>query len=83
MLNDPVRTQMLYARKGVITGEMQYVAQRENLSPELIRDEVARGRMIIPANIHHRTSGADVHRRRLEVQDQRQHWQFVDDFEYR
>ena len=32
---------------------MQYVAQRENLSPELVRSEVARGRMIIPANIHH------------------------------
>ncbi|HLH04167.1 MAG TPA: phosphomethylpyrimidine synthase ThiC [Bryobacteraceae bacterium] len=51
--NDPVRTQMHYARKGIVTGEMQYVAEREKLSPELIRDEVARGRMIIPANIHH------------------------------
>src|SRR5689334_4867934 len=50
----PIRTQIHYARKGCITGEMQYVAQRENLSPELICDEVARGRMIIPANIHHR-----------------------------
>jgi phosphomethylpyrimidine synthase len=44
---------MHYARKGQITGEMQYVAQRERLAPELIRDEVARGRMIIPANINH------------------------------
>ncbi len=52
--SDPIRTQIHYARKGVVTGEMQHVAQRENLSPELIRDEVARGRMIIPANIHHR-----------------------------
>jgi phosphomethylpyrimidine synthase len=52
-LNDAVRTQMHYARKGVITGEMEYIAQRERLSAELIRDEVARGRMIIPANIHH------------------------------
>src|ERR1022692_1732736 len=51
--NDAVRTQMYYARRGVVTGEMQHVAQRENLSPELIRSEVARGRMIIPANIHH------------------------------
>jgi phosphomethylpyrimidine synthase len=50
---DPIRTQMHYARKGQTTGEMQYVAQRENLAPELIRDEVARGRMIIPANLHH------------------------------
>ena len=51
--NDPIRTQIHYGRKGVITGEMEYVAKRENLDPELIRSEVARGRMIIPANIHH------------------------------
>ena len=51
--NDAVRTQMHYARQGVITEEMQYIAQRENLAPELVRSEVARGRMIIPANIHH------------------------------
>src|SRR5579871_5150587 len=50
---DSVRTQMHYARQGRLTGEMQYVAHRENLPPELIRDEVARGRMIIPANIRH------------------------------
>ncbi|MFN0168043.1 MAG: phosphomethylpyrimidine synthase ThiC, partial [Bryobacteraceae bacterium] len=53
-LNDPVRTQMYYARKGIVTEEMHYVARRENLSPELVRSEVARGRMIIPANINHR-----------------------------
>jgi phosphomethylpyrimidine synthase len=52
-LNDPIRTQIHYARKGLITGEMEFVARREGLSPELIRDEVARGRMIIPANINH------------------------------
>src|SRR5690348_11372356 len=51
--HDPIRTQMSYARRGVITGEMEYVARRENLTPELIRAEVARGRMIIPANINH------------------------------
>src|SRR5271169_4970360 len=51
--SDPIRTQMHYARKGQITGEMEYVARIEKLSPELIRDEVARGRMIIPANINH------------------------------
>jgi phosphomethylpyrimidine synthase len=44
---------MHYARKGLITGEMEYVARREKLAPELVRDEVARGRMIIPANINH------------------------------
>jgi phosphomethylpyrimidine synthase len=46
-------SQMHYARLGTITEEMEYVARRENLSPELVRDEVARGRMIIPANINH------------------------------
>ncbi len=50
---DSIRTQMHYARKGLLTEEMFYVAQREKLAPELIRDEVARGRMIIPANIRH------------------------------
>ncbi len=49
----PVVTQMHYARKGILTEEMEYVAKRENLSPELVRSEVARGRMIIPANIRH------------------------------
>src|ERR1700732_1282571 len=52
-LNDPIRTQIHYARKGVITQEMEYVARRERQQPELIRSEVARGRMIIPANINH------------------------------
>ncbi|MGY4521589.1 phosphomethylpyrimidine synthase ThiC [Thermostichus sp. OS-CIW-29] len=46
-------TQMHFARQGAITEEMEYVARRENLPPELIRSEVARGRMIIPANINH------------------------------
>jgi phosphomethylpyrimidine synthase len=51
--NDEIRTQMYYARRGVITEEMEYVARREQLTPETVRDEVARGRMIIPANINH------------------------------
>src|SRR5262249_45188638 len=51
--SDPVRTQMHYARKGIVTEEMAFVARRENLTPETVRAEVARGRMIIPANIHH------------------------------
>ncbi|HEX7960840.1 MAG TPA: phosphomethylpyrimidine synthase ThiC, partial [Terriglobales bacterium] len=46
-------SQMHYARKGIITQEMEYVAYRERISPELVRDEVARGTMIIPANINH------------------------------
>lgn len=52
--NHAVRTQMYYARQGVITGEMRFVAEREGLEPELVRAEVARGRMVIPANINHR-----------------------------
>ena len=44
---------MRYARQGVITEEMRHVALREGLEPELVRSEVARGRMIIPANINH------------------------------
>jgi phosphomethylpyrimidine synthase len=46
-------TQMHYARKGMITPEMVYVAERESLDGEIIRAEVARGRLIIPCNIHH------------------------------
>src|SRR5580700_9830025 len=51
--SDAIRTQMHYARKGVITEEMEYVARVEKVSAVLIRAEVARGRMIIPANIRH------------------------------
>lgn len=57
-------TQMYYARQGIITPEMEYVAIRENMqnealgikshiTPEFVRDEVACGRAIIPANINH------------------------------
>src|ERR1700674_1032372 len=46
-------SQIDYARHGVITDEMQYSAHREKITPELVSDEVARGRMIIPANINH------------------------------
>lgn len=57
-------TQMYYAKKGIITPEMEYVAIRENLqnemlgikshiTPEFVRDEIAAGRAIIPANINH------------------------------
>ena len=51
--NDKIRTQMHYARQGVVTEEMHCVAARERLSGELVRSEVARGRMIIPANVNH------------------------------
>ena len=57
-------TQMALARKGVITPEMEYVAIRENanaealgikshITPEFVRDEVAAGRAVIPANVNH------------------------------
>ena len=49
----PNQSQMYFARKGVLTEEMAYVALREKLEPELVRSEVARGRMIIPANVNH------------------------------
>jgi phosphomethylpyrimidine synthase len=52
-MGEPNVTQMHYARSGVVTGEMQFVAGREGLTPEFVRSEVARGRMIIPANIRH------------------------------
>jgi len=51
--NDPIRTQMHYARQGMTTPEMDYVARREQLPVDTVRSEVARGRMIIPANWNH------------------------------
>ena len=46
-------TQMHYARRGIITPEMEYIAIRENCDAKFVRDEVARGRAIIPSNINH------------------------------
>jgi phosphomethylpyrimidine synthase len=46
-------TQLHYARRGIITEEMEFAGIREGLSPELIRSEIARGRAILPANINH------------------------------
>ena len=48
-----VHTQMHHARQGAVTPEMRRVAERESLPPDLVRDEVARGRLVIPANVHH------------------------------
>ena len=50
---DRTKTQMRYARQGAITEEMRYVAQRERVDPELVRSEVARGRLVVPANVTH------------------------------
>jgi phosphomethylpyrimidine synthase len=49
----PNVTQLHLARQGLITEEMAFVAARERLDPALVRDEVARGRMVIPANVNH------------------------------
>jgi len=46
-------TQMHYAKQGIITPEMEFIAIRENCAPEFVRDEVACGRAIIPSNINH------------------------------
>ncbi|MEM7311165.1 MAG: phosphomethylpyrimidine synthase ThiC [Planctomycetota bacterium] len=50
---DGNRSQMHYARRGVVTEEMAYVAAREGVEPEFVRSEIARGRAILPANVRH------------------------------
>ena len=51
--DDGNRTQMHFARNGIVTDEMTFVALRENVTPEFVRAEVAAGRAIIPSNINH------------------------------
>ncbi len=46
-------TQLAYARAGTITPEVEFVALREGLAPEFVRDEVARGRAVVPLNVNH------------------------------
>jgi phosphomethylpyrimidine synthase len=46
-------TQMHYARRGEITQEMEFVAIREGVKPEFVRDEIARGRAVLPTNVNH------------------------------
>jgi phosphomethylpyrimidine synthase len=46
-------TQMHYARRGIITPEMEFIAIREQVEPEFVRSEIAQGRAIIPCNINH------------------------------
>ncbi|GAA4809312.1 phosphomethylpyrimidine synthase ThiC [Nocardioides caeni] len=46
-------TQMAYARAGIVTEEMRYVAEREQCDVELVRSEIAAGRAILPANVNH------------------------------
>ncbi len=52
-VDDGNRSQMHYARKGVVTPEMAFAAEREGVSPEFVRSEIARGRAILPANVRH------------------------------
>ena len=51
--NNGTGTQMSYARGGIITEQMRVVAEKEGLEPELVRQEVAAGRLTIPANVNH------------------------------
>ena len=51
--SDRAVTQMSYARRGIITPEMEFIAIREQVEPEFVRSEVASGRAIIPSNINH------------------------------
>ena len=46
-------TQISYAREGIVTPEMEYIGIREGIDPEYVREEIARGRAIIPSNINH------------------------------
>ena len=51
--NDATPTQLFYAKNGIITGEMEYVGKIEGLEADFVREQVAIGRAIIPANINH------------------------------
>ncbi|RNM12149.1 phosphomethylpyrimidine synthase ThiC [Nocardioides pocheonensis] len=60
-------TQMHYARQGIVTPEMEFVALRESCDPELVRSEVAAGRAIIPNNVNHPESEPMIIGRRFLV----------------
>ena len=51
--NDATPTQLFYAKNGIITGEMEYVGKIEGLEADFVREQVAIGRAIIPANVNH------------------------------
>lgn len=51
--NDKIKTQLYYAKQGIITEEMRYIANIEHIPAEVVRKEVQKGRLIIPANINH------------------------------
>jgi len=60
-------TQLHYARRGEITSEMRFAALREGVAPEVVRDEIAAGRAILPANVNHPESEPMVIGRRFLV----------------
>jgi phosphomethylpyrimidine synthase len=60
-------TQLAYARRGIITPEMEFVALREGVEAELVRSEIARGRAILPANVNHPESEPMIIGRRFLV----------------
>src|SRR5512132_1420650 len=62
-----IATQMYWARRGVVTPEMEFAAIREDVSPEVVREEIARGRAILPANVNHPESEPMVIGRRFLV----------------
>ncbi len=64
---DRTVTQMHYARQGIVTPEMEFIALREGMEPEFVREEVARGRAIIPANINHPESEPMIIGRNFQV----------------
>jgi len=51
--NDGVKTQMYYAKHGILTDEMKYVADEESLNPKFIMEQIASGKLIIPVNVNH------------------------------
>jgi phosphomethylpyrimidine synthase len=60
-------TQMHYARQGIVTPEMEFVAIREGMDPEVVRAEVAAGRAVIPANVNHPESEPMIIGRKFHV----------------
>ncbi|TLS51915.1 phosphomethylpyrimidine synthase ThiC [Paenibacillus antri] len=60
-------TQLHYARRGIVTPEMAFIAVREGMTPEFVRDEVAAGRAVIPANVNHPESEPMIIGRRFHV----------------
>src|SRR5690606_3245241 len=60
-------TQLAYARAGVVTPEMEFAALREGLPPEVVREEIAAGRAVLPANVNHPESEPMVIGRRFLV----------------